>query len=871
MNDFDEKLNGATENSSAVFSDWVNKLKFDRSFTAKLILSENCVKEYYADIATEILKYAKMKSRTGWSGVTFSVGRERFATLAFAGKTLCLFLALNPEAVSGGKYKTKNVEDVKKHAKTPAMLKIRSEGGKRYALKLIAVAAENFGLGLRTEPIAPVNPANFRADTFNNLVTRGLIRIIRHGRKNVVTESLPAETEEVAGEIAEVGTEERAEEVAEVKADAYEDTVLTIEELLARHGVYNDIAVALSEGSCKASFSEKLMLRAVDEIWVRAIEDCVNSLDELIRKPNHYIAETEEVLPIELTKKITGRSVAHLCRHTDYVRAGEKDDITPMKMLNVFREDSFLTYENKFLNTLIRRLYLFVGKRYSVMKERGTDERTQTLEFENSFLSGEGKARIKISVEYSEREEGSEAKKVLAGSGLWARVERLYSIVTGYVNSSFAKEMDNNFIRPPVLRTNAIIKNKYFRECLALWEFIETYDDSGYGVLVEENEKEISPDFAKRLYENAATLYFSFRRNIDESYGVEESTEYRVIPEVYSPESVRSEKYREEFEKEDEIAHEPDDIAFAILVALAADDADTAKAPVARSKSFAERLCEASDTVKEYFTEICNVALSYKGVKLRYSRSFATLRCGRKPLLRIAFAGRPLKVYFNPGSRQIPEKFRAKDASGVKRYADTPYFVKIKSARGLRNALKIIDLLIDEYSLVPLKKQPQEIQPEDLTYEYFGIFRRLPEVLPETELPLPEAESALTEHGTEDVPPVAGLPEERADKIAGPTGEAVSFGTEKSEITERAAEAVGELAVKESSEVRREEIPHVEESTGESSADVLEGVTRIDNDYEKPTEFGIDDSSGFISDEKESVAEVVPVRKFSFGKRRKRK
>lgn len=33
------------------------------------------------------------------------------------------------------------------------------------------------------------------------------------------------------------------------------------------------------------------------------------------------------------------------------------------------------------------------------------------------------------------------------------------------ITISFVKSMDRNFVRPPIMRTNAIIKNKYFREC----------------------------------------------------------------------------------------------------------------------------------------------------------------------------------------------------------------------------------------------------------------------------------------------------------------------------------------------------------------------------------------------------------------------
>ncbi|HBJ18768.1 MAG TPA: hypothetical protein DDY70_03360, partial [Clostridiales bacterium] len=145
-----------------------------------------------------------------------------------------------------------------------------------------------------------------------------------------------------------------SEETAAVEKipGTYEDTVATADALLSRHGVYRDLSLALSEGVGQVEFTKKHMLRAIDEIWVRAVEDAVGALDRLIRNPNHFIAETEEVLPIEMTKKITGRSIAHLSRHTNYLSTDDGGGITPTKMLNIFRDDSLLTYENKFLNTL---------------------------------------------------------------------------------------------------------------------------------------------------------------------------------------------------------------------------------------------------------------------------------------------------------------------------------------------------------------------------------------------------------------------------------------------------------------------------------------------------------------------------------------
>lgn len=147
---------------------------------------------------------------------------------------------------------------------------------------------------------------------------------------------------------------------------AFEDADKTVTDLVGRYKVFGDILGAMSSGNAKTRLSQMYMLRCIDETWIKAVEESLPALDELIRNPSHFIAETEEILPIEMTKKITSRSVAHLSRHTDLISKVEGDTVTPIKMLNVFREDSILTYENKFLNTLIYKLFIFVNSLYII-------------------------------------------------------------------------------------------------------------------------------------------------------------------------------------------------------------------------------------------------------------------------------------------------------------------------------------------------------------------------------------------------------------------------------------------------------------------------------------------------------------------------
>ena len=880
-----ENRSATEEKSSVAFSDWTQKLRFDRSFTAKLLLADKKVKTYYADIATEFLKYEKIRAKTSWSGVAFTAGKNRVAYVTIVGKSLRLYLALDPETLADGKYKARNASEIKSRAKTPAMLVIKSDGAERHALKLINETAGKAGLTKKEVLSAPVKAENFRHESFDNLVSRGLIRMIRTTVKprEIITET--DEEDEPKPVIVVEETSEKRE-----GAGDYSQTVKKVNELLSVHGEYAGVLNSLTEGNARIRLSEKYMLRSVDEIWVKAVEDCLNSLDELIRNPKHFIAETEEILPIELTKKITGRSITFLGRHTDFIRKGEDGEISPTKMLNVFREDSILTYENKFLNTLLNRLYLFVNKRYNVAKEHGIDEKLQSFEFENAFDDGNGKGRIKVSVEYSERNFGDGVKNNFYDTGLWKRVERLNDIVTAYANSSFVRAMDKNFVRPPIMRTNAILKNKYFRECLALWEFIESYEDAGYGVTINETVKTADEQCVKETYEWAAAQYLAFRKAIDENYG--ESEEYNGdFKPVYAPETdLSADGLDETFNGEGLDISFDDDLTLALKVALAADEeiseeeesledifAEDETAITEESdgsddaeesgeteyenrervtRTFQAKIRLASGQVKENYAAIVNAFNAYDKVRLNESRRFASFFSGRKLLARVTVSEKSLRLYLALDPAAVDEKFRAADASEVKTYADTPAKIRVRGGRSLKHALELIGSVAEKFELKPAKKQKEQVTAENYA---------------------PVALEEMIENGwvkTTIRRVAAGTP-----AFGGNLAKDPSFGPKKSEKTQVAAATVEKLAVSEPDQSLENIEAEEKEAEAKINPDALaaakhiESVIRPENDYSVPTEYGVDDSSDFILDEKKTEippAEPEKKRKFGFGKRRKR-
>lgn len=281
-----------------------------------------------------------------------------------------------------------------------------------------------------------------------------------------------------------------------------------IAKLLADQPFFKNLVGGLKAGNVEISMFRKLVNKKIEEEWIDAIEACILPLDNVIRRPSRYIEELDEVKPIELSRNITSRSIQHLAQHTDYISEVKGDEITPSKILNVFHEETLLTYENRFINTLIRQLYLFVNKRYNEMVKNGAENSTQfdiSAEFRDGTLVGS----VRFGLTVSESAEGAaEADPLLK------RVMRLNSVVTMYYNSPFAKSMNGAYVRPPVMRTNALMKNRDLRQCLELWQFIEGYEKVGYSISVEQKAEKPDRALIERMYADLALQYTVFRREI---------------------------------------------------------------------------------------------------------------------------------------------------------------------------------------------------------------------------------------------------------------------------------------------------------------------------------------------------------------------
>lgn len=291
----------------------------------------------------------------------------------------------------------------------------------------------------------------------------------------------------------------------------------------------------LLSGEKTVSFNRKIIEKNIDSSWLTEIEKALPHLDTVIRNPRNTIKEVEEIVPIAMSRKITVESIKHLGQHTDLIQDIDKKTgkITPSKILNIHKEETLDTYENRFVNTLIDSLYIFINIRYNKLVQTAEAQEAYSFNYDTVADSGDGrKVNISFKIETVD--------SLVGGSNdtdVWARLERVKKAIEGYKGSVLCTTLGNAFIRPPVMRTNAITKNVDLMACLTLWQFIESYDKAGYEVNVSDTAQRPDDSYIEDIYGLTAMNYMLFRSY---THGADKSEELKTIKnKTLAPKVVR--------------------------------------------------------------------------------------------------------------------------------------------------------------------------------------------------------------------------------------------------------------------------------------------------------------------------------------------
>ena len=297
----------------------------------------------------------------------------------------------------------------------------------------------------------------------------------------------------------------------------------------------------------KDSHIGKVYYRVVDLDWVEAIESTLVYIDKAIREQRRFIEVTEEVVPIEKERNITTESVRHLAQHTNLIARVEGSDVTPERILNIQREESFAIYENRFLYTLLQKLAYFVGLRYKALSDAPNDSFSK-VQLHRDFQVFDEKVEydLSFSLESHTNTKVDLNADVTTLSG-YERVLRIRTVLGDFLSTPLMRELTGcEPVRPPILHTNLMTKNPNFKKSLDLWNYIETYTKPGYQAAGNEFDGVLADRFKTAIYDTVVLQQFAIElcSNPDLEEQLREEYEEQKRNEEEARKAAEDEKFR---------------------------------------------------------------------------------------------------------------------------------------------------------------------------------------------------------------------------------------------------------------------------------------------------------------------------------------
>lgn len=266
--------------------------------------------------------------------------------------------------------------------------------------------------------------------------------------------------------------------------------------------------------------------------WIEKMEETIPYIDNILRSPNRFIVNEEEIVKIELARKITVDSIKHLSKNTNLIQSVDKKtgDVTPSKILNINKEESYNTYENRLIYTLIQNMKMFIERRKSTLEQsiNKKNKNDKTLDYKALSKTDKEKVEVNLSLNSTLNSETNnnekETKEILE------KIEELEHRILDLTSSEVYKTIDKlhiSLVREPIKKTNVILKNVNFQYAMKLWNYLrDNFDDKTKDI--EENQDYMESGEKKKLFDETFMLQYLIMQTLDQDEAETEGTREEI-------------------------------------------------------------------------------------------------------------------------------------------------------------------------------------------------------------------------------------------------------------------------------------------------------------------------------------------------------
>lgn len=285
----------------------------------------------------------------------------------------------------------------------------------------------------------------------------------------------------------------------------------------------------IKSGNTTLYQKERRERRIFDDSWMDSVEGVIPVIDKLTRNPKEILKKISQVVPVERAKKTDKNTIRHLAQNTQLIKSiDETGEVIPTKLLTYYHEADLGTYENRFLRSLVDKLFMYIEKRYDLIVKKMHTEYVNYLNVKSEVEMNDATIEYDITLRINETMSRDEVDK--KNQELFDRMTKIRKAITIFKLSAFMKELrEFTPVTPPIMKTNLIMKNQDFRQCYYLWVLMDQVDKIGYDVDIFERDVEFDENYLTDIENMLMVLYATVANNQIEEFVLaqDEPFEYR--------------------------------------------------------------------------------------------------------------------------------------------------------------------------------------------------------------------------------------------------------------------------------------------------------------------------------------------------------
>lgn len=244
--------------------------------------------------------------------------------------------------------------------------------------------------------------------------------------------------------------------------------------------------------------------------WIDMVEFTMPYLEKALTKQIKNIVTEEEIIKIELIKKVTVESVKHLAKNVNLVDRynQQSGEVVPKKILNDYKEETFLTYENRFLYTLIKLIEDFIYLREKQSPNEYKGKNYQKANYEASIKLK--KEKVNVNVEYNSEVLTGIRKKDGSAERIADIKKKLKVLKQTDVYVTLVSKKAT-YVKAPLKMTNVLLKNVNFQYAVKLWNYLSEQIELNDKITNESSEFEEKGMVKKLLDEDIFLMHSIFK------------------------------------------------------------------------------------------------------------------------------------------------------------------------------------------------------------------------------------------------------------------------------------------------------------------------------------------------------------------------